>query len=44
MNISGICGFFIYMDDIFYDIFDNDYPDWEDDIFYNLFGCGILLP
>ena len=39
----GICGTFYYMDDVFFDIFDSDYPDWEDEIYYNLFGCDLFV-
>jgi hypothetical protein len=44
MDPLGVCAAFDYMDDVFYDIFDNDYPDWEDDIYYNTLGCGFWGP
>jgi hypothetical protein len=28
------------MDDTFLDIY-GGYPDWEDEIFYNILGCGL---
>lgn len=40
MDIMGVCGMFNYMDEVFYDIFDSDYPDWEDAIYLYLFGCA----
>jgi hypothetical protein len=42
MNAMGVCDAFLYIDDAFYDIFDFDYPDWEDEIYYNLLGCGMF--
>lgn len=32
----GVEDAFDYMDDACYLIFDYDYPEWEDDIYYNL--------
>jgi hypothetical protein len=41
MDTMGICAAFYYMDDAFYDLFDFDWPDWEDDIYYNMLECGL---